>query len=130
MPTTRTGRVDAPGVDAGQRDKPITVQRLNVPPEQADTEGFVVDDWDTLTPLSIWASKNDVVGEERFHGGQLASPYEARWGIDYRQDMDPDMIDIAKERRVVYLGRVHDIVDANVVGDFEGIEFRTLARRG
>lgn len=115
----------SPGLDAGARDKRITIQQLT---ESTADSGFPVEAWTPLVDMD--ASKVEVTGWERFTSNQMSAPYEARWGIDYRPDMDPDLLDVPKTRRVVYQGRAHDIVAAENVGREVGIELMTLARRG
>jgi hypothetical protein len=41
--------------------------------------------------------------------------------------MDPDLVDVPKLRRVLFHGRIHDIVAANQIGMREGVELLTLA---
>jgi hypothetical protein len=45
----------------------------------------------------------------------------------YRADMDPDLVDVPKARRLVFGGRVHDIAAAQHLGRREGIELSTKA---
>lgn len=114
------------GLDAGARDRRVTIQQLV---ETKGTSGFPVEDWIPLIDMD--ASRAEVSGFERFvAAAQLSAPYETRWGIDYRPDMDPDLVDVPKKRRVVYQGRVHDIVAAELVGREMGVELLTLSRRG
>jgi head-tail adaptor len=115
-------------MDAGARDKRITIQRLPEGEDGRADDGYPVEDWTPLIDLD--ASKFDVGGEERFGSGQLSAPYETRWGIEWRPDMDPDTIDVPKKRRIVYQGRVHDIVAAEAMDGLHGIELLTLSRRG
>jgi hypothetical protein len=84
--------------------------------------------WTTLVD-QMPATKLDVGGRERmiFANSQIAAAFDARWQINYRLDMDPDLVDVAKLRRIVHRGRVHDIVSAAQIGRREGIEILTVA---
>ena len=72
-------------------------------------------------------SKDFISGRERFTAQQMSAPYDTRWKSNYRRDMDADLVDVCKLRRLVYKGRVHDIVAASVVGRNEEIELLTLS---
>lgn len=113
-------------MESGERDRAVTIQQQA---ESAGASGFPVDTWSTLaTPY--WCSKQDVSGKERFTADQLSAPYTTRWEGGYRADMDPELVDVPKTRRLVYQGRAHDIVAASMIGRKEGIELLTLARNG
>lgn len=66
-------------------------------------------------------------GMERLQAGQIASRYDSRWLMPYRADMDPDLVDVPKDRRLVFGGRVQEIVSAQHVGRKEGVELTTMA---
>jgi head-tail adaptor len=111
-------------MDAGERDRYITLQQLT---ESTGTSGFPVESWTTL--IGVFAKKIDVGGRERFTmaAGQMSAPFDARWEIPFVTSMDPDAIDVPKKRRLVYQGRVHDIVAAAEIGRRQGIELVTTA---
>jgi head-tail adaptor len=67
-------------------------------------------------------------GAERMQAAALASSYDARWIMHYRADMDPELIDVPKKRRLKFQGRVHNIVHAEHVGRKDGIELTTSAQ--
>jgi hypothetical protein len=48
--------------------------------------------------------------------------------MHYRADMDPELIDVPKKRRLKFQGRVHNIVHAEHVGRKDGIELTTSAQ--
>lgn len=125
MPTSRHASANAPKLDAGARDVRVTIEQLT---ESKGGSGYPVESWTSLVDLNM--SKREVGGLERFAAAQVQAPYETRWGMEYRPDMDPDLLDVPKRRRLVVGGRTHDIVDATLVGRNVGIELRTLARRG
>lgn len=112
-------------VDAGERDRQVTLQQLT---ESLDASRFPVETWTTLA--AVFARKVDLTGRERFVADQLSAPYDTTWNITYRTDMDPEVIDVSKQRRLVYQGRSYDIVNAQMVGRYESIDLLTLARQG
>ena len=112
-------------IDAGERDRQITIQQLT---ESVGGTRFPVESWSTLA--TVFARREDLGGRERFMAHQLSAPYDTRWEIPYRLDMDPDEVDVPKKRRLVYKSRTYDIVSASMIGRYEGVELLTLARNG
>ena len=112
--------------DAGKRDRWITVQQRSTT-DQADSSGTPneVGTWTTL--VTAYAEKMAIGGRERFTAEQRSAPYDTRWRIGYRSDMDPELHDIAKIRRLTYQSRIYDIVDAQLIGRREGVDLLTLA---
>ncbi len=110
-------------MEPGERDRSVIVQQLT---DSVGTSGFPVETWDTLD--TVWMRKLDVSGRERFMAAQLSAPIDTQWEMGYRADMDPELEDVRKTRRLVYQGRVFDIVDASQIGRREGIELLTLAK--
>lgn len=106
--------------DAGARDRLVTIQQLT---ESIGTSGFPVEAWTALT--TAYMSKAPIGGRERFVADQVSAPYDTRWEGPYRTDLDPELIDVPKKRRLVYKGRVYDIVDAQMMGRYEGVELLT-----
>lgn len=96
-----------------------------VDPSGAPTDG----PWTTLADEE-WVEKVDQRGSERFQAAQTSAAFDTAWRMGYREDMDPDVIDIAKLRRFVYQGRVHDITYGKVVGLNQELWIETLARQG
>lgn len=113
-------------MEAGERDRVVTVQQLT---DGAGDSQFPTETWATLIG-TYWCSKEDVGGRERFAMDQTTAPYDTRWQGPYLASLDPELVDVAKTRRLVYQGRVHDIVAASQIGRRDGIEFLTLARMG
>lgn len=111
-------------MEAGERDRRITIQQRSS--VTAGTSGFPVEPWTDL--VTLFARKEDISGNERFVGGQLSAPYTTRWEVNYRADIDPDLVNVAAERRIVYRGRVYDITSASTISRLEGIEFLTLEK--
>ena len=109
---------------SGERDRLITIQKLTQP-DNAGSSGFPVETWTTLG--TMMASFVPMGGRERFSVDQLSAPFDTQWQIPYRSDMDPDLVQVPKLRRLVYNGRVHDIVSAAVVGRRRTVELNTLS---
>jgi len=112
-------------LEPGERDWVITIQQRPVT-DEADDSGAPVENWTTLVDMP--AAKYDVRGTERFAAQQLSASYDTRWHINYRADMDPELVHVAKLRRVLHRGRVHDIVAATMIGRREAVELLTLAK--
>lgn len=111
---------------AGARDRVIAIQE-RPPGITKDTTGTPIDGpWDTYLD-GVWAERQDLEGRERFQADQLATPYDTRWRIPYHASMDPEIVNVPKLRRIVFRGRVHDIVFAKQLGRAEGIEILTVA---
>ncbi len=110
---------------SGARDKSVTIQQLV---ESSGAAHFPVENWTTL--MVLFASMDVTGGRERFSSDQLSAPFDTVWQVPYHADIDPDLVDVAKTRRLVYLGRVHDIVHAAQVGRQVTIALSTLARQG
>ena len=113
-----------PPVGSGKRDRWITIQTLT---ESTGSSRYPVEEWNTLT--QVWAEKRDIRGVERFvfSADQQSAPYDTRWEIPYRPDMDPELVNIPKHRRLVVRGRVHEIVAAAEIGRKRGVELMTLS---
>lgn len=108
-------------MEAGERDREVTVQALT---ETTGASGFPVETWATLIE-SYWCSKMDIGGRERFAADQLSAPYTTRWEGPFEAALDPETVDVPKTRRLSYQGRFYDIVDAQMIGRREGVEFLT-----
>lgn len=112
--------------DPGLRDRIVTIEYRTA---AVDSEGAPDDTWTTLV-ASCPASKADITGWERLRADQMSARYDTRWEINYRLDMDPELVDVAKDRRLVVNGRTHDIVAASEIGRREGVELLTIAKVG
>ncbi|HEX8030276.1 MAG TPA: phage head closure protein [Vicinamibacterales bacterium] len=112
------------GLNAGALDREVTIQQ-----KTTAASGYPVETW---TPLEagVWMSKQDMRGKERFAAAQVSASYDTRWELQWRDDMDPDAIDVPNLRRLVYRGRVHDITAAMELGRQEGIALFTLVNPG
>ena len=111
---------------AGRRDRLVRIEQRSAA-DAVDGEGAPVDaEWTTLVE-HMPVAQSVPQGSERLQQVQLSARYDARWEINYRSDMDPDLVNVPKLRRLVFLGRVHDITAAAVIGRRAGIELFTVA---
>lgn len=107
---------------SGERNKLITIQQLS---DGVGASRFPTETWTTL--CTAMASQMPLGGREHFVASQISAPFDTQWQISYRPDMDPDLLNVSKVRRVVFEGRVHDIVDAKPVGQKRAVELLTLS---
>jgi SPP1 family predicted phage head-tail adaptor len=110
---------------SGSRDRRVTIQRVT---QVASESGFPKDSVESS--FTVFASREDITGVERFEAQQLSARADTRWQLPYRPDMDPELVDVPKARRLVYRGRTYDIVAASVLGTKTAIELVTLAKVG
>ncbi len=101
-------------IDPAELSKTIVIEQLT---EGSGTSGLPTESWTNLVggDGGVMAKKEDLRGNERFQASQLSSPFDTRWLIWYREDMDPDVLDVPKTRRIVYQNRRYDIVAAQNV---------------
>jgi SPP1 family predicted phage head-tail adaptor len=111
--------------DPGIFDRLVTIQQVT---DGQDAEGAPSETWTTLA--TVPAAKRDITGWERLRAEQTSARYDTRWEIGYQLAMDPELVDVAKARRLVVNGRTHDIVAASEIGRREGIELLTIAKVG
>lgn len=111
-------------MEPGDRDRRVTIQYRR---DGTSTTDFPVDDWDTTRSRTVWMGRADLRGAEKLAATGVQASYDARWTMGYREDMDPDLVDVPKGRRLVYQGRVLDIVWAQHIGRKDGIELGTIA---
>lgn len=111
------------GLSVGTLDREVTIQHLVTP--EADS-GYPTETWEDL--VDVWMAKVDARGAERFRASQLSAPYDTRWRMHWIDEMDPDVVDVPKRRRLVYRGRIFDITAAMEMGWQDGIELYTLAK--
>lgn len=112
------------GADPGTRDRVVTLQQLTASKDA--TTHAPKETWTTLA-APIWMAKSDARGQERFIAHQVSAAVETVWEMGYRVDMDPELVDVAKERRIVYQGRTYGVIGGRQIGRRDGIELFTLA---
>lgn len=110
--------------DPGQRDRSVRIEQMTESRDSATKA--VTETWSTLASV-VWMSKRDPTGRERFAAEQTSAAFDGLWEMPYREDMDPETVDVSKVRRLVYLGRTYGIVFARQIGMKAGIELMTLA---
>lgn len=113
-----------PQLSSGQRDKDVRIEQL-----ASSTAGtrYPVETWSTLVTTE-WMARTEMRANERFTASHQLVSTETQWEMDYRADMDPDLLNVPKTRRLVYSGRIYDIVAASVIGAKRGIELLTVAK--
>jgi SPP1 family predicted phage head-tail adaptor len=112
-------------LEPGLRNRKVTIQQAA---DSVATTGFPVETWTTLA--DVWMSREDMTMRERSMADQLSAKADSRWQMPYRSDMDPELLDIPKVRRLSYQGRLYDIVSASLIGQRAGVELTTLAKVG
>lgn len=106
---------------SGQRNRLVTIQALT---ESVGASEFPIEAWVTLI-VAMPASRVDIRSNEALQVGQVAASQQTRWEMHYRPDMDPELVDVPGTRRLLYQGRVQDIMAASVIGLREGLELIT-----
>lgn len=115
----------------GQYDRSVTIeQRIG---DGRASSGYPAGEWTTLG--TEFMARQDFGGQassrrERFVANQDMAIAESRWEVRYRADMDPELIDVPKLRRLVHSGRTYNITSARVLGWKAGIELLTQAAVG
>lgn len=112
-------------MNPGELIRRVTFQSLT---SVKGTTGFGTEVW--VDFVTVAAAKKDLRGEERLQAAQLSSPFDTMWQTWYRKDLDPDVLDVTRVRRIIYQGRIYDITRAMPIEIFnmrQGLEFETLA---
>lgn len=125
MPFGRPVLQGKPQVAAGKRTRLVTIQQVT---DGTDSSGFPVETWTTLD--TEYMSRADLRGNEDFRSNQTTAFAETQWHMRWREDMDPEVVDVPKTRRLLVEGRVYDILSASNLEYRIGIELMTLAKQG
>lgn len=115
--------------EPGLRDRVVTIEQRSATDTADVASGEPTETWTTLVS-GMPVAKTDVTGWERFRAEQTSARFDTRWEMNYRADMDPELVDVPKTRRLVLNGRVLEIVACAEIGRREGIEILTLAASG
>ena len=109
-------------LDVGTLKHDVMIQALT---DGVDNAGAPQESWENLllAPMARDAERSS----EAFKADQMAASIITRWTMRYHEDMDPDLIDVQKRRRLVYNGRIYDVMDAQMLDRQVGIVLRTLA---
>lgn len=110
-------------MEPGERDRRVTIQQRTAAKAGS---GYPKETWTTLT--TAYMRILDLSAMERFKASQNAAAAETQWEMGYRDDMDPEQVDVPTTRRLVYQGRTYDITSASMIGRREGIELLTIAK--
>lgn len=121
MPVTRATTTRA---SAGERDRFVLVQWKPIP-DAVEASGFPRDEWTDYR--TVYMSRSPVASDERFVSDQRLASDQWRWECEYLADLDPDLADVPKRFRLIYAGRIHDVMAASVLGRNRAIELVTVA---
>lgn len=113
-------------LNVGELTREVVIQQLT---DSVGNTRFPVETWTTLHAAASM-SREEVKGAERYGADQLSAQATTRWTMRYVADMDPELVDVPKTRRLLYAGRVYDITSATHLGRKDGIELMTLAKVG
>jgi hypothetical protein len=113
-------------LSAGKRDHVVRLEQFAAADVADPTSGEPVETWTTLEK-HMPVARIGVSGWERFKENQVTARFDDAWEMNYRADMDPDLVDLPKRRKMVYEGRELDIVYGQVIGRRAGIVVLTLA---
>jgi head-tail adaptor len=87
-----------------------------------------VESWSSLGYVFMARVKNPSRQDpERFTAGQLSTRQDAVWHMTRRAGMDPDTVNVVRDRRLLYGGRVYDIVQADRIGQAQ-IALHTIVK--
>jgi|SRR5262245_4171782 len=106
---------------------PTGTRRQKVVVEQRTSSGgggFPVDVWVPL--MTMWSEKVDLLGQEAWRADQMTARYDTRFIVPYAPALDPEIVDVPATHRLQYRGQTYDITTAQIVGNFEGIEYHAV----
>lgn len=113
-------------IHAGSLVHDVTIQQLTE--TRGATSKAPVESWTTLR--RAWMARQADRGSEVFKAMQLSGASAMTWTMRYLSSMDPDLVDVAKTRRLLYQGRAYDIVSVEPMDRKIGLVLRTIARTG
>jgi head-tail adaptor len=113
-------------MEPGERDRAVLIEQAV---ETTGSSGFPVQTWTTLA-YPVWMRKMDMRMQERFNAAQISAAADIQWEMGYRPDMDPELVDVPKTRRLRWQNRTYDITGASLIGAREGVELLTLSKTG
>ena len=94
--------------------------------DTVDASGFPLQTWSELRYEMM--ARKDLRADERLAAEQDSAYVETHWYAVYAEDMDPDLLNLPKVRRLNYRGRIYDIRTAVIIGRNRGLEIMTLAQ--
>jgi hypothetical protein len=112
---------------AGERDFNISIEKLR---DDLPASNFPVETWRQL--FQTWAKREFVSMDEDTKLDQLSAHTVQMWSMPYCSDLDPDVHDVPKTRRIVHMDRIYDITKAEVMPRCDGREIvlTTLSKAG
>jgi hypothetical protein len=118
-------------MEAGERGCMVAIQQLV---EERGASRAPIERWVPFI-ARVWMSRMAIDPiradyGEKFIAHQVVAQPQTIWEMGYRADMDPLTVNVAKTRRLVYLGRPYNIVAADLIGHREGIELIAIADGG
>ena len=111
-------------LDPGVRDRYVTIEQRSSA-DAVESTGFPIETWTTL--CGMWAMRRQPNASETFKANQESASAIVIFEVNYRTDLDPELLDVPKLRRVVYKTIVHDVIAADVTGRRDGIQLTTLS---
>lgn len=123
MPVIGVSRAtQADELSAGSRTEWVTVERFT---EQTTPSKIPGGTWAEYARVPM--SRRTQAADERITASIPSAYLSTVWTTRYRPDLDPDLVDVPKYRRLVLDGRRYDIKAADLIGRRRGIELLTLA---
>jgi len=111
-------------VSSGQRDKLVQIESAT---EVTRGSGMPGQTWAKLGK-PIYMSRRDIGADERFAESQQSAWGRVSWQMAYQANMDPEVIDVPRTRRLTFNGRTFNIEAAFLMERRIGIELVTLAK--
>jgi hypothetical protein len=116
----------------GRRDRQITVRRRDV--NAVDAEGTPDPRAVTSEAYQVFASRVDILPGPGFwellRANQFTARGDVKWFLPFRDEWDPDRVDVPKEFVIEYGTRTYDITHAEVIGRKDQVALTTLAKMG
>lgn len=106
-------------MQAGKLDRRIQIQRATITQNDFGEE---VHAWGQIA--EVWAGVTPVSDTERFRGSQVGAEITTRFVVRYSGQAR----DVTAEDRIVYEGRVFDLVGIKELGRREGYEISAIAK--
>lgn len=107
-------------MDAAKLDRRIRIERATMGRDTMNN--LVATGWSTLT--TVWASKEDVRDAERVAaqevGAEITTRFRIRWSTR--------VADVNPKDRLVFAGRIYQIVAVKEIGRRDGLEISATAR--
>jgi hypothetical protein len=114
----------------GQRTYLVQVQQLS---ETVWPSGFPGESWSALGSPRWMSRENSLTFDgqgEQFKSGQISARSYDTWQVPYSSDLDPDLVNVPKTRRLLFAGTVFDVIQASVIPPSRQIQLVTLAKVG